>query len=403
MTVEPAAADELKPVYRYLPSADKLIIKRHVPTAVMPLVGDFVVFSIDPVASVAHLDKVARQAAKKIRTHRHVGLVMMMQGLPMDDDPVNAFTFAFLRKGLPPTAPPGSFADLCIPALPNTFHPTVTEPLRPIHPLPWDDCYISATDDLGFRNLRVKTTSRDYTPILPLEPEEVWRLTCFIDDSEAVTEERMRRIRRGSLNVIADIPLPESPTSAKPLSLPDPPIMDRAEPPTDGLSVHSLSSSYVQRLNGLSTHDDDASMIGSIDTASSSPGGLPSPCSDDIDVGFIQQFEHFLNNGGSVDDPVVDIWYDLDMVKEVVDISLFLKEIAQIRQVIEDAEERLGIRAARDAAAAELKELRARQAEEAREHTEKSVRRSSGLLSKFSGLLHSTLHVFVCQSAIHDD
>ena len=72
-------ADEQQPVYRYLPSPEEQLIPRNVPTAWMPLLGDFVVFSVDPVASVAHLDKVARQAAKKIRTHRHVGLIIMVR------------------------------------------------------------------------------------------------------------------------------------------------------------------------------------------------------------------------------------------------------------------------------------------------------------------------------------
>ena len=68
-----------KPTYRYLPSPEEQLIPRNVPTTWMPALGDFVVFSVDPVASVAHLDKVARQAAKKIRTHRHVGLIIMVR------------------------------------------------------------------------------------------------------------------------------------------------------------------------------------------------------------------------------------------------------------------------------------------------------------------------------------
>ena len=52
---------------------------RDLPVVQIPVAGDFVVFSIDPVASVAHLDKVARRAAKKVRTGRYVGLVMMVR------------------------------------------------------------------------------------------------------------------------------------------------------------------------------------------------------------------------------------------------------------------------------------------------------------------------------------
>lgn len=256
-----------------------------------------------------------------------------MEGLPMDDDPVNAYTFAFLRKGLPPTAPPDSFPELCIPVLPTLYHPTGCEPLRPIHPLPWSDCYISATNDLHTRTLRVTTIPRDYTPILPLEPDERWRLSCFIDDCEAVAEKRMRRIREGSLEAVAAIPLPESPSAAKDVTLPALPTLDDGDAPReeDGVTVHSSASSYEERLDN-SNSADDVSVIGSIDSCS--PDGQATRSPDEMDVEFLRDFERFLNNAGSVDDPVVDIWYDLDMVKEVVDISLFLEECTQIRRCV---------------------------------------------------------------------
>ncbi|VDB91442.1 unnamed protein product [Peniophora sp. CBMAI 1063] len=392
------AVDDAKPVFRYLPSPEEQLLPRTHTTAWMPLLGDFVVFSIDPVASVAHLDKVARHAAKKIQTHRHVGLVIMVEGIPMDDVPVNAFNFAFLRKGLPRMAPPHSYPDLCIPVLPNTSHPSSYEALRPMHPLPWDDCYISATDELGFRTLRVKTTVRDYTPILPLFPEELWRVNTIVDDCDGLTEQRERRIQKGELEAIATIPLPESPTSSKHVPLPVLPNegINSLHELGEGSSVYSSASSQEQQLTTL--NPDDVSMIGSVDSSSS--GDLPRHALKDVDIGFMQHFESLLNSGGSVDDPVVDIWYDLDMVKEVTDMSLFLDECDQIRRIIDDAEERLGIRAAKEAAAAQRETLLA---ERAKWLSERDARDRRNWSDRLSGILQSSLRLVICQSAVHDD
>lgn len=70
-------SEEHKPHFRYLENPGATW--RNLPVVQMPVGGDFVVFSIDPVASVAHLDKVARRAARQLRTRRHVGLVMMVR------------------------------------------------------------------------------------------------------------------------------------------------------------------------------------------------------------------------------------------------------------------------------------------------------------------------------------
>ena len=77
MTTDSVVVEQLQPRFRYLDNPEAY--QRDMPLAQIPGIGDFVVFAIDPVASVAHLDKVARQAARKIKTRRHVGLVMMVR------------------------------------------------------------------------------------------------------------------------------------------------------------------------------------------------------------------------------------------------------------------------------------------------------------------------------------
>lgn len=55
--------------------------KRTQATCAMPREGDFVILSIDPVATVAHLDNEARIAAGKLRTRKYVALIYAV-GLP---------------------------------------------------------------------------------------------------------------------------------------------------------------------------------------------------------------------------------------------------------------------------------------------------------------------------------
>lgn len=45
----------------------------------LPSAGDFVVCVIDPVASVAHLDEEARQAARKLPSRRYIAFIMAVR------------------------------------------------------------------------------------------------------------------------------------------------------------------------------------------------------------------------------------------------------------------------------------------------------------------------------------
>ncbi|KZV69652.1 hypothetical protein PENSPDRAFT_471295 [Peniophora sp. CONT] len=396
------SADVPVPRFKYMENPGAYM--RDIPVAQIPGAGDFVVLSIDPVASVAHLDEVARQAAKRLRRRRYVGLIMLvrrvcisltlntthdgsqMEGLAMEDVPANQFVFTFVRKGLPPTSPPDSFIDMCIPILPNTYHPTNVEPLRPLHPLPWQDCYISFTNQLNYRNLRVKTTPRDYTGVLPVDDsDEIFRLDCMIDDSAGVVKQRMLGLQEGSLEAISTIPLPDSPVSSHPVfcSAPMENVEDQAH--ADAESVSSLASSSKDRLDAV--NPDDISMIGSIESDVSQGQAKRPALSQEADIGFLHAFESMIDSTGSVNNPVVDIWYDLDMVKDVPDVSLFVEECAQIRRIIDDAEERLGIRAAREAAAAKENEFYAqlRLAKEANSAPGRVVGHRARFLGKLSG------------------
>ncbi|KZV65604.1 hypothetical protein PENSPDRAFT_124991 [Peniophora sp. CONT] len=397
MSELPPAEDPM-PHFKYMENPGAYM--RDIPIAQIPGAGDFVVLSIDPVASVAHLDDVARKAAKRLRTRRYVGLIL--QGLAMEDLPANQFVFSFVRKGLPPTSPPDSFSDMCIPILPNTYHPTNVEPLRPLHPLPWQDCYISFTNQLNYRDLRVKTTPRDYTGVLPVDNlDEIFRLDCMIDDSAGVVKRRMLRLQEGSLEAIATIPLPNSPLNSQLAFRSVPELEENVDdqPHADAESVSSLAASSEIRLDTV--NPDDVSMIGSIESDASQGQAKRPALSQEADIGFLHAFENMIDSTGSVNNPVVDVWYDLDMITDLPDVSLFVEECAQIRRIIDDAEERLGIRAAREAAAAKEKEFYAqlRLAKEANSASGRELGHRAGFLGKLSGLLHAVLRTIVCQSS----
>lgn len=67
------------PPFKYL--SDPHAWRRSQAVTGLPSVGDFVVCSIDPVASVAHLDKVAQQAARKLHSRRYVAFIMAVRKL----------------------------------------------------------------------------------------------------------------------------------------------------------------------------------------------------------------------------------------------------------------------------------------------------------------------------------
>ncbi|KZV63344.1 hypothetical protein PENSPDRAFT_590020, partial [Peniophora sp. CONT] len=104
-----------------------------------PNLGDFAVLSIDPVASVGHLDRVARQAASLLPIRKYV---VLLTGLPVDSKPTHPYRVYFVRKGVPEPRLRGyDSAESCIAILPDTHWVAAREPLRPAHPLPWENCY----------------------------------------------------------------------------------------------------------------------------------------------------------------------------------------------------------------------------------------------------------------------
>ncbi|VDB96076.1 unnamed protein product [Peniophora sp. CBMAI 1063] len=333
--------------------------QRPTPTTCWPGIGDFVVLSIDPVASVAHLDKIARRAARKLPRHTFLALTMTGYGLPLESKPFTSFLIALVRQGLPTVLnPPWDTPDMCYPIAPNTFHPKGRETIRPVQPLPLPDCYFDTTSPfLAYLRCRVTTTPRDYTPVLPMPISQLSRLQWLMSDEVIYRSELRDRIAEGDLDAIAMLPLPPSPVSAYnvplPSSEPSSPVLDgmRSAEPDTGYHSDGNTEEDASEADALSRHSshDEVSIIASDDDLSVNERRDVEHADDNDDrsdeqLDLMLHFEDFIKDTGDLHDPVVDVWYDLDMITEVTDPIHYIRVCAEIRKIVEEAEIRLGIK-----------------------------------------------------------
>ena len=75
---------------------------------------------------------------------------------------------------------------------------------------------------------------------------------------------------------------------------------------------------------------DEVSMIGSESDAETLPEASNS--ADCLPTDMMLRFEDLLRNSGDFNHPVVDIFYDLNMISDVLDPDLFFEELAQIKE-----------------------------------------------------------------------
>ncbi|VDB88603.1 unnamed protein product [Peniophora sp. CBMAI 1063] len=311
--------------YKYLPR------QKPISTTCWPGIGDFVVLSVDPVASVAHLDNIARRAARKLPVHTFLALTMTGYGLPLESKPFTSFRIALVRQGLPTALdPPWDTSDMCYPILPNVSHPTGRETIRPLHPLPFPNCYFETTTPfLSHLRCRVTTAPRDYTPVLPMPTSQLSRLSWLMSD-EVMNYFKLRdSVARGQLDAIASIPLPPSPVSACHAPLP----------------LSESRSSDIDEIIGAEA-DDEVSIIASDDDLSVNErkDADVNDNRSDAQLDLMLHFEDFINDTGDLHDPVVNVWYDLDMITEVTDPIHYIRVCDEIKKIIEEAEIRLGIK-----------------------------------------------------------
>ncbi|KAJ7153427.1 hypothetical protein C8R43DRAFT_445453 [Mycena crocata] len=113
------------------------------PLSLVPAPAAFVVFTIDPVATVAALnDPVATAAARKMTMRKYVGYVSKTINCFNWDAPYHTYSIQLISPTIPePCLDDGITKEMYTPILPVTTHPLGRAPLRPKQALPWATSY----------------------------------------------------------------------------------------------------------------------------------------------------------------------------------------------------------------------------------------------------------------------
>ncbi|KAJ6556893.1 hypothetical protein B0H10DRAFT_2121876 [Mycena sp. CBHHK59/15] len=144
------------------------------PLSLLPKPASYVVFSINPVATLESLnDPVALAAARQMAPEKYVGYVNKV--VDVFDSHARYHTYSILLTS--PTVPAASEADLIgadmyTPVFPVTAHPLGREPLHPNKALPWKTCY---QPSFMRSVVRVPVTVADDSAAISLEPSDVTR------------------------------------------------------------------------------------------------------------------------------------------------------------------------------------------------------------------------------------
>ncbi|VDB85226.1 unnamed protein product [Peniophora sp. CBMAI 1063] len=290
---KPASSSRTAP-FRYDGAKD-------LPASCMPYMGDFVVLSLDPQQSVAHLDDRAKRLASRLESRQYLAVpIMNGTGLPSKFKPTNEFFFALVRQrtdvgsservSTPPSydAVSNTVPGLSVPIVPHAAASTLDHPpLVAVADFPFPDCEVDLA--VGSLYVRVTNVKRDRTPVLPLPFKEVIRL---------------QRIRRAHMRRVAEL---KAATRAEQR------LRDSGAPPTsEGGHLHHAPAVNESPKPTGKTKDMDRVLMSAL-----------------------------LNYAGNPDIPVANVWYDLNAVDVVKDPSALKREEEAILRIMRDAEVRM--------------------------------------------------------------
>ncbi|KAK7046596.1 hypothetical protein R3P38DRAFT_2507057 [Favolaschia claudopus] len=161
---------------------------------ILPEIGAFVVFEIDPVASLSEGAQgvpEAIEACKKLANKPYVGVVVRRNGMYLPWEPYNTCLVRFIQQGDPKSVPTKFIEPrMSVPVLPVTTdsHISGRAPIRPSKSLPWNDCHISVSADAFVRS---PSTFTDNPADWKLDDEEEDRLQdMMLDDIDEVQAKR---------------------------------------------------------------------------------------------------------------------------------------------------------------------------------------------------------------------
>ncbi|KAK7019106.1 hypothetical protein R3P38DRAFT_2980934 [Favolaschia claudopus] len=268
---------------------------------ILPEISAFVVFEIDPVASLSEGAQgvpEAIEACKRLANKPYVGVVVRRNGMYLPWEPYNTCLVRFIQQGDPKSVPTKFIEPrMSVPVLPVTTdsHISGRAPIRPSKLLPWNDCHISVSADAFVRS---PSTFTDNPADWKLDDEEEDRLQDMmlddIDEAEAKRYASELEARRQDIQ-----------TSSSVTGVADGVVLSVGSP-----SEYQLSKVVKQDLDN-NNHIKDTSLDRT-----------------DTQVVITVHFKHDLSSVEQLNDP-------LEYFEEVEAIQRILKELAPPSRIAE--------------------------------------------------------------------
>ncbi|KAI0064672.1 hypothetical protein BV25DRAFT_1800441, partial [Artomyces pyxidatus] len=141
-------------------------------TTLTPIDGAYVVFTLDPVATLEALeDPIATEQARMLHTRKYVGC--MHRDLPSPLRQYNRCVCIFVSQGLPQASEASGVEEAMCVSIAPAPHPTGRKSVTISPPLPWDNLYHHS---LLAQNLRLKPKDGDYNGCPSLAKGDRWHL-----------------------------------------------------------------------------------------------------------------------------------------------------------------------------------------------------------------------------------
>ncbi|KZV59990.1 hypothetical protein PENSPDRAFT_372789 [Peniophora sp. CONT] len=240
--------------------------------------------------------------------------------LPFEGHPTNPFTIAPISQGIPSESTLCDDTPACIPILPNAECFGERQPLEAVAPFPWPDCYVST---FTARSCRVTNAKRDYSHVLCVPIDLVnARANRWIFKDRSFLNDFEERREQGDPEALARKARSLSPaeSSADPLYF---------LPPLPSVSRPDAATTTGLDTPGAEAVIEDSSTAGNFSgTPAFNPAEFPP------ESALYGALASAMFNTGRPDQPIVNIWYDLDMVSGVRDPHLFASEYDMLEQCV---------------------------------------------------------------------
>ncbi|KAI0059147.1 hypothetical protein BV25DRAFT_1809718, partial [Artomyces pyxidatus] len=154
---------------------------RKLQRAFAPIPSAYVVFTLDPVATLECLnDSLAISQAQQLSVRQYVGCLVQSGDLPSPYLRYNTGTCIFLSQDLPQASPSEGIDETMCVSIAPAQHPTGRPAVVSSPPLPWDNLYHHT--QLAVQ-LRLTPKAGDYSSCPLLSEDDIFNLNiCFAQD-----------------------------------------------------------------------------------------------------------------------------------------------------------------------------------------------------------------------------